>query len=72
MFKRTQTVDGIMASFQKTIDQLDTLQVNASTDISTLTAQKAEIDVQISTAEREMTRAKAISSSLSNLIRPEA
>lgn len=70
MFQRKQTVDGIMAGFQQTIDKLETLQVNANADIDMLSAQKVEIDQQIAIAESESSRAKIIADSLTNLIRP--
>lgn len=70
MFQRKQTVDGIMAGFQQTIDKLETLDINATADIHTLEAQKVAIDAQIAEAESEATRARAIAASLANLIRP--
>ncbi|ANJ20780.1 hypothetical protein HYO99_gp46 [Roseobacter phage RD-1410W1-01] len=64
---RKQTVDGIMAAFEDTISNLETLNTNAQKDVEALTAQRDTINTQIAEAETEGSRALKIAASLRKL-----
>lgn len=68
---RKQTVDGIMAAFEDTIINLETLNTNAQKDVESLTIQRDTINDQITEAETEGRRALSIAASLRKLTRGE-
>lgn len=63
-----KTVDGVMAAFTQTINDLDTIANQSMADVHALTEQQKQIQLQIEAANAESVRAENISSSLRNLI----
>jgi uncharacterized protein (UPF0305 family) len=63
-----KTVDGVMAAFTQTINDLDTIANQNMADVHALTEQQKQIQLQIEAANAESVRAENISASLRNLI----
>lgn len=63
-----KTVDGVMAAFNQTINDLDNIATQSVADVHALTEQQKQIQTQIESANAEATRAENISASLRNLI----
>jgi hypothetical protein len=69
-FFRPSTVDGIMAGFQRTIDQLDELIRERDVSRQCLYAQALEIDKRIEEAYAERMRADSIKLQLEKIVNP--